>query len=134
MNLSLFHISHYYSACWQKITNSVGYLPGEKPRNLLFPDEIIIFKIAKDITGIHEPKYAVIATDYFGGIGNQWAIVYKGCKVSDSTINCINDALRHLGVKATNGKDEFDTVGLDRIRYTPEYLEKYIDISEELDV
>lgn len=50
-------------------------------------------------------------------------IVYKESRGSDA----INQALKHLGVKKDDPKDEFDTVGLGRKRNT----EKWIEIIEE---
>jgi hypothetical protein len=42
--------------------------------------------------------------------------------------------LIHLGVK-TNGKlDEFDTIGLDKIRSQPDIFDKYLDLSDEYGV
>jgi hypothetical protein len=68
-----------------------------------------------------EPLFAVIETDYFGGLGDQAAAVYRGdTEVMAPAIGAIgpnNQALRHLGVRGTEGMDEFDTVGLGPLRY-----------------
>jgi hypothetical protein len=67
-----------------------------------------------------ERLFAIIETDYFGGLGDQAAAVYRG----DSEVMVpmsgasgpINEALRVLGVRRAVGMDEFDTVGLGRFR------------------
>jgi hypothetical protein len=67
-----------------------------------------------------EPLFAVIETNYFGGAGTQAAAVYRGAEEvmapAASAFGPINEALRHLGVQASPGLDEFDTVGLGRFR------------------
>lgn len=67
-----------------------------------------------------EPLFAVIETDYFGGAGDQAAAVYRGeeevMAPAAARFGPINEALRHLGVQASAGMDEFDTVGLGRFR------------------
>ena len=70
--------------------------------------------------------FAVIETDY-AGRGSQAAAVYRGeTEIMPPTvtgdgpiaesIGPINDALRHLGVVAREGRDEFDTLGLGQYR------------------
>jgi hypothetical protein len=67
-----------------------------------------------------EPLFAVVETDYFGGQGDQAAAVYHGGREvmapAAAAFGPINEALRHLGVRAAAGLDEFDTVGLGRFR------------------
>lgn len=69
---------------------------------------------------VSEPLFAVIETDYFGGRGDQAAAVYHGDREvmapSVGAVGSINEALRHLGVRASPSVDEFDTVGLGRFR------------------
>jgi len=68
-----------------------------------------------------EPIFAVIHTEYFGGMGSQVAAVHRGrSPVMPPTEGGINAALRHLGVVAEAGLDEFDTVSLGRYRSFPE--------------
>jgi len=66
---------------------------------------------------------ALITTDYFGGSGNQTAKVFLDNKKIldqddeiDWKFNPINSALKLLGVERKDGMDEFDTVGLGKIR------------------
>lgn len=133
--LTMFPITHYYTACWRKKHDVTGVLPGENPFNLLiFPCELVVAHLMMKITDRAEPLYAAIETDYFGGIGNQWALVYRGTQLADRNINQISPALKFLGVKCQDGMDEFDTVGLAKYRSMPEYLDKYIDIAEQLGV
>jgi hypothetical protein len=133
--LTMFPITHYYTACWRKILDVPGVLLGKQPDNLLiFPCELVVAHLIMKITNRAEPLYAVIETDYFGGIGDQWALVYRGKDLADNRIVQISPALRFLGVEPQNGMDEFDTVGLAKYRSMPEYLDKYIDIAEQLGV
>lgn len=132
-DLTLFHITHYYTACWQKTLGIDGDLDGAFPTSLIFPQERVIAVLMERITS-REPLFAVIATDYFGGAGGQWAQVYRGRAAADPAVTSVNEALRLLGVKARPGMDEFDTAGLDRIRHTPDWLDRYVDRAEELGV
>lgn len=80
-------------------------------------------------------KCAYIETAYFGGIGTQFSIIWeKGQQIEGPLISydgiepkvkyqqvkrvegAINQALRLLGVRRQEDKDEFDTVGLGRYR------------------
>lgn len=133
-DLFLFHIDHYYTACWQKMEGLEGMLPGPPTLPTIFPTEIVTLQIAQALLNREEPEFAIIYTDYFGGVGEQWAQVYQGTQLADPHIYSINDALKFMGIVAASGRDEFDTVGLQRIRENPEYLEKYIDLAEELGV
>lgn len=132
-DLTLFHITHYYTAAWQKKLGIEGDLPGVFPRGLIFPTERVSAVLMRRITG-REPVFAIIATDYFAGMGDQWAQVYRGEEAADPSITAISPALRWLGVAADPGRDEFDTVGLTDIRHTPESLDRYVDLCEELGV
>ena len=76
-----------------------------------------------------EPLFAVIETDYFGGVGDQAAAVYRGDKEvmapAVGAVGPINQALRHLGVQAAAGTDEFDAVGLGRFRDLHDLFHSY---------
>lgn len=72
-------------------------------------------------------RLAYIETNYFGGTGSQAAAVFAaGAITVRASIPVgrepigrdgpINTALRALGVEASAGEDEFDTVGLGRFR------------------
>jgi len=72
---------------------------------------------------------AYISTEFFGGQGEQDAVVWEGghlaLTLSDATDKTlkwtdspVSRALRSIGVVADAGKDEFDTVGLGRHRST----------------
>lgn len=64
-------------------------------------------------------RFAIIETDYFGGYGEQYAVVYEQdqCLMSEGRIN---EALTLLGVVPEAGLDAFDTVGLGHYRRVPE--------------
>lgn len=129
-SLTLFHIDFYYSACWQHKLGMKGYLPVVNITEVFYPDEIVIAEIIKRTSLSLNPRYAIIMTDYFAGMGNQYANVFINQENADEQVNTINQALKFLGVTAAPGKDEFDTVGLSSIRSQPEYLEKYVDLAE----
>ncbi len=82
---------------------------------------------------ILQPKGNIL-TDYFGGLGNQYANVFINSNNANSNITTINQALRHLGVLAKNGQDEFDTLGLDKIKKQPDHLDKYVELADEYGV
>jgi hypothetical protein len=77
------------------------------------------------------PLFAVIETDFFGGIGDQAAAVYRGHKeVMAPWVGYrgpINDALHHLGVVARPPLDHFDTVGLREYRDFDDDFDEYDD-------
>jgi len=128
--LTLFHIDFYYSACWQHQLRMKDYLPVVNITEVFYPKEIVIAEIIKRTSLSSNPRYAIIMTEYFAGMGNQYANVFINDKNGDEQVSTINQALKFLGVTAIPGKDEFDTVGLSGIRSQPEYLEKYVDLAD----
>lgn len=133
-SLTLFHIDHYQTACWQHELKTVGQLETSFSNNFIFPTEIAISEVVKTISIDEKPLFAIIQTDYFGGMGSQYANVYKYKNNIDKNARTINQVLIHLGVK-TNGKlDEFDTIGLDKIRSQPDIFDKYVDLADEYGV
>jgi len=76
-----------------------------------------------------DPLYAIIETDYFGGHGDQAAVVYhaRACLMprTEGRRGPINRALRLLGVRASRGRDEFDTLGLANYRSFDELFVEY---------
>jgi hypothetical protein len=133
-DLTLFPMSHYYTACWAKTIGVSGQLPGRQPEKLIFLSDRIIAHLLIEITNSTAPLYAIIATNYFGGNGKQWALVYQGTDLADDSITQISSALQFLGVKQQSGMDEFDTVGLGKYRFLPGFLDKYIDLADHLGV
>ena len=135
--LTLFHIDNWYCAYWQHLLKTEGELEITNICQnwfMIIPSEVVLAEIMKRISGQNEPEFAIITTDYFGGMGFQWANVFQGSNNADRTIETINQALKYLRVKANAGLDEFETVGLDKIRTQPEYLEKYRDLCHELEI
>ena len=133
-DLNMFHIDHYYSAYWQAKIGLEDHLDKNGVDYVLYPTEMALQFLIDQISLEKQAHYAIIATDYFGGFGNQWANVYCDGKLLDKNILWINDALRFLGVKKAAKLDEFDTVGLSNHRSTPDYLDKYFDLVDEFDV
>ncbi len=71
--------------------------------------------------------YVLIDTDYFGGVGEQRAVLYKNGQAlfASQAPDAINQVLRRWGVKAENGKDEFDTLGLGKYRFFSDLFDQY---------
>ncbi|MCW8879754.1 MAG: hypothetical protein OQJ89_14875 [Kangiellaceae bacterium] len=71
-------------------------------------------------------EYAIIFTDYFGGVGEQYAMVYSaGEVVMEETEGGINQALKVIGVLKKGDLDEFDTICLGQYRSFDESFTKY---------
>jgi len=135
--LCLVHIDHYYTAYWQKRRGEVAKLDVPPDFSGLFPREGVVLSLAAALTGAVDrgeaPTFALVMTDYFGGVGDQWASAYvNGRRIPD--VRHVNDALRALGVQAIGEADEFDTVGLGKHRSSPDYLERYVALCDELGV
>ncbi|MFZ6180911.1 hypothetical protein [Nannocystis pusilla] len=132
--LTLFHLDHYFTAYWQAATGTTERLDVPAAVPSTFPAEGVVCRMARELTGAEAPTFALVMTDYFGGVGGQWACVFHGAQRLSADDASINDALRALGVTRTGGQDEFDTVGLGRHRRSPEHLHRYVDLCEELGV
>jgi len=95
--------------------------------------------LAKDLS--KRAPIVYVETEYFGGQGAQAAVVWKNGEVVfgplvtkniDEGQQCvfttslsdeaINQAMRNIGVVATNARDEFDIVGLGRYRSNDDWL------------
>jgi hypothetical protein len=129
--LTMFHIDHYYSAYWQYKLGLSGQLNIGEVDAILFPSEIAIAELIAKISTNTQPRFAIIQTDYFAGLGSQNAAVFLGSENPQPHIRKINQALSFLGSKCTEGLDEFDTAGLSHHRTQPEYLEKYQSLAED---
>lgn len=92
-------------------------------KSVIFSDCSVTHYFAKKL-GLHE--YAIIMTEYFGGIGEQYASVYRENQlIMPETEGGINKALKLIGVVKKNGKDEFDTIQLNKYRSFDSYFENY---------
>lgn len=129
--LTLFHVDQYYSEYWQNKLQIQGRLTTYNIDNPTFPSEQVLSEIVKAISTEVDVHWAIIQTDYFGGIGSQAANAFINEQNISKEIKNINQALLALGIVATKGYDEFDTVGLDDIRHQPDYLEKYRELLDE---
>ncbi len=77
-------------------------------------DRAITLEFARRL-GISE--FAIVETEYFGGVGAQWATVYRdGQRMMPPTEGGINQALEMIGVVPADGNDAFDTIGLGKYR------------------
>jgi hypothetical protein len=70
-----------------------------------------------------ERTISYISTDYFGGAGHQEAKLFVNNKKEydkssefDWSERPINTVLKKMGIKAKDGMDEFDTIGLSNFR------------------
>jgi hypothetical protein len=107
---------------------STTKLPPAKPLKE-FSDGL--YALAVEIS--HDFPVAYVSTFYVGGRGGQDALVWitGGLQFSPTTEGYdqgwpnspISQALRVIGVVAERGKDEFDTVGLGRLRETHQWAE-----------
>lgn len=129
--LTLFHIDHYYSAYWQSIRGGSALLdlPDDLPS--IFPSEGVLVDIVRELTGHDAPTWGLIQTDYFGGMGDQWAALFTGAQRITSSGARINAVLRGLGIVRSADLDEFDTVGLGNHRHSPESLDRYVALCDE---
>lgn len=132
-DLTFFHIDYTYTAYWQYKLGTTGRLQIPlKSNNLIFPVETVLAELARRISKNTVVEFGLIETDYFAGIGDQFAAVYTDEALVSSEWNTINQVLNYLGVSRKNGLDEFDTVGLDQIRSKPDELfEDYADFLDE---
>jgi hypothetical protein len=71
---------------------------------------------------------AYIETDYWGGEGEQAALLWEHGQVvygpSKGRMGPINDVLRRMGVERRNNLDEFEAVGLHRYRDNKDWIEQ----------
>jgi hypothetical protein len=132
--LTLLHIDHYYTAYWQAVRGCETQLDVPSGFPGVFPREGVVAQLVAELTGRGAPRFALIRTEYFGGVGEQWACVFTGEHRETGASATINDALRMLGVVRQGNRDEFDAVGLGAHRSPPDYLERYVDLCAELGV
>ena len=130
-NLTMFFIDGFYAACWQKMLKIDGFLETNYPS---MENEKVLSELMKRISKRDDVEFAQILTDYFGGVGDQYANVYRGEKNVDLELDTISKALKYLGVAKGNHHDEFDALGLSKYRSNPNNLDKYRDLADELGV
>jgi hypothetical protein len=134
-SITVFPIDHYWSAYWQAKRGDIDGTPlpsSEVPG--IFPTEGVIRTVARELTHLIAPKFAVIMTEYFGGNGEQWAIAFEGERSLLPPTASVNASLRELGVVRAEGRDEWDTIGLAGYRANPDHLDKYRELCDELGV
>lgn len=133
-NLTLFYIDGHYSSYWQYKMKTTGFLETNCKEITWFPSEVVISELMKTITSNDDVEFAIIQTEYHGGMGSQNANIYKGRNNANLTAKTINQVLNELGVLKEKGNDEFDTIGLGIYRVNPEYLDKYAELTEKYDL
>jgi hypothetical protein len=131
---TLFPIDHHWSAVWQRKRGDVDGrldLPLDLPAR--FPIQGVIQAIAEEVTGCPEVRFGVILTDYFGGHGDQWGVLFEGRRrIGERTR--VNEVLRALGLVSGMGNDEWDTFGLADVRKSPGYLDRYRALATTLEL
>lgn len=132
-SLLMLHIDLYFSIYQQAVRQLSEYLRVPDDFPCYFPREQALTAVMAELTSRPDPLFAIIMTDYFGGIGEQRAAAFRGTQFIP-TEPTINAALRVLGVVRKDGLDEFDTVGLSKHRSQPEHLRKFQDLCEEMDL
>jgi hypothetical protein len=123
---SLMWMDHFYSEYWQSQLDSDGLLvvPSRVVGNGLLPilpRERAVLRIVRCLTDRRPAEFVILRTEYFGGAGSQLGVAFRGEDAFD-TDGSINDALRAIGVRAEEGVDEFDTLGLGDHRSIPDSL------------
>jgi hypothetical protein len=73
-------------------------------------------------------RVAYVETDYFGGTGDQAAMVWEDGRVLSepwkTRLGAIDDALARLGAGKEGADDRFDALGLGRHRHTSDWAEQ----------
>lgn len=80
----------------------------------------------KTIQVIENRELAYVESEFFGGQGGHIGIIWKNGKrdfLTESDKSSMNKILKRLGVNRTLLKDEFENVGLDKNRYTEDWIE-----------
>jgi len=73
-------------------------------------------------------KIAYVESEYFGGNGGHLGVVWEnGKRIYDGKLHkkTLNEILKVLGVKKSLFKDEFETLGLNKHRFTENWLDEY---------
>jgi hypothetical protein len=133
-DLALLHIDHYFAAYWQATERVTELLDVPLDFPPVFPREGVLRHMVVGLKATARPAFGIVMTDYFGGTGSQWACAFEGTKRITGDATKINATLRALGITHREPLDEFDTVGLDRHRSPPQYLERYVDLCDDLGV
>ncbi len=131
-HVTVFPIDHCWSAYWQKKRGDVDGRLHIPPGSHLLPTEGCCRAIARELTGLPAPRFAVIFTDYFGGNGHQWAIAYEGDRLVVSDHASVNEALHALGVFGADGRDAWDVIGFSDFRHNPDHLDKFKELCDEI--
>ena len=111
-DLTVFPLNDEYCDSWAERLSIPGFVSDQPLLNCR-----VVHHIAMSIAP--RAMFAIIETDYFGGLGAQSAAVYHDKQEimppTTARSGPINNALRLLGVSCTFG-DEFDAIGLGKFR------------------
>lgn len=93
-------------------------IPSANLNGFYYLTENIVSQVSSKIANI---KFAYIEADYFGGKGTQNSIIWD--KGQTQLLGSINEVLINFGIKASQGKNEFETLALGRYRDTTDWIE-----------
>lgn len=92
----------------------------EEVPHIKLPQDFVLFPTKHK--GLKKNRLvAYCETDYFGGFGEQTAVVWDNKEQlygQTDSYGPINSALKLIGVERETGLDEFDTIGLGKFRDT----------------
>lgn len=127
-DLTFLPIDRHYATYWGNRLGIHGDL--ERPREFPsdFPQHRVLSVMVRELTDVDAAPFVVAMTEYFGGSGEQWALLRQNDTILAT--GEINGMLAAVGVKREPGKDEFDTVGLGAYRFNPGYLAQYAGLCE----
>lgn len=111
-----------HSDYWE---NKLEFIEERGSSNEIILDRMITHYIANKIC---KGQYALIQTNYFGGLGVQHAgVFYDNKAIVPIEESAINRCLAFIGVRKINGLDEFDSLQLAKYREFDKYFKKYWD-------
>jgi hypothetical protein len=120
--IKFFPLDHYHLAYWSHKLGRLGRwkIPESFPKT--FPAREVLGELVGAVQAKDAP-FAIVMTEYFGGIGEQWAAFVEGGKMIPQAD--INAVLSALGVSPGGHLDAFAAYGFGDIRRNPECLLKY---------
>ncbi|MBX3713566.1 MAG: hypothetical protein KF800_16525 [Lysobacter sp.] len=120
--IKFFPLDHYYLAYW---SHKLGR-PGRWEMPESFPGTFPGCEVLRVLVGAVQARdapFAIVMTEYFGGIGEQWAAFVEGGKMIPQAD--INGVLSAFGVSPSGHLDAFEAYGFGDIRRNPQFLLKY---------
>ena len=116
-------LDHCFTTYWSRRLNVPGEyrVPDGFPAD--FPRHTVLRHLLDAVGCAQSHRFAIVMTEYFGGVGEQWAVLVDNDEVVPQ--HSINDVLHALGVRADRGQDAFSAFGFDVLRSNPARLHIY---------